>query len=161
MSWLTEIVSEPVAEFEVESVTVTPKVADPTVVGVPVIVPLAFSVRPGGGRRLLEYVHVVLPTAPAAVNCCEYAIPTVPPGRVAGDVIPMTFTVYCWLPELGLAPVTTALIVNVKLPADVSAPDGDMTPVAALKATPGGRLPADTDQVIPATKGLLPSVTVG
>jgi hypothetical protein len=73
----------------------------------------------------------------------------------------MMYTVYCWLPELGLAPETVALIVNVKLPADVSEPDGEMTPVAASRATPGGRLPADTDQVIPATKGLLPSVTVG
>ena len=73
-------------ELAPEFCACTVKDAVPAVLGVPVIAPVEeFSESPAG--RLPEtMLHV---TAPAAVRVCEYAVPTVPPGR---EVVVMTGT---------------------------------------------------------------------
>jgi hypothetical protein len=70
----------------VESVTLTAKLNDPALVGVPEIVPLAAaSVRPAGNApELMLQPYGVVP--PVACNVVVYAVPTVPPGSDAAVV---------------------------------------------------------------------------
>jgi len=62
----------------------------PALVGVPLIVPLVLtSERPGGSVPLLEKRQ--LPEHPLAFNVAEYALPTIPFGRLAGLILMSAF----------------------------------------------------------------------
>src|SRR5262245_40371055 len=112
--------------------------------GVPDSTPVdGFSVRPVGSVPVTDQVTV--PMAPVCVNVCEYGVPAVAAGMVAG------FTVIAWqlitsvtlrLP-MQLLP-SLALIVIGKLPVCVGVPDS--TPVDVLSVMPVGNVPV-TDQV--------------
>ena len=63
----------------------------PVCVGVPDSVAVAaLNVRPVGSVPVSD--HVIVPLPPVCVNTCEYAVPAVPAGTVAG------FTVMAWQP---------------------------------------------------------------
>jgi hypothetical protein len=64
-----------------ESVTFTVKVEVATVVGVPVIAPVPVLRLNPAGRVPAETLQVSVPAPPLAFSVCEYAAPTVPPGR--------------------------------------------------------------------------------
>src|SRR6266536_1690808 len=66
-----------VCGFGAESKTRTVNAYEPAVVGVPLIVPLAASDRPGGGAPL-EIVHVYGGTPSVTARAVLYAVPTVP-----------------------------------------------------------------------------------
>ncbi len=72
-----------VAAVPCESVTVAAKLEGPALVGLPEITPvLALRVNPAG--RLPELMlQVYGASPPAAASVCEYAVLTLPPGRVA------------------------------------------------------------------------------
>lgn len=62
----------------------------PALVGVPPIVPLVPPrERPGGSVPLLDQTHP--PEHPSAVSVAEYALPTVPLGRLAGLIVMSAF----------------------------------------------------------------------
>ena len=61
--------------------TVTVKLKVPGVVGMPVMAPVVtFKNRPEG-RMPVETLQVSVPLPPVAARGCEYAVPTMPPGR--------------------------------------------------------------------------------
>src|SRR3954467_4228170 len=68
-----------VADNDPVSVTRMVKLADPTVVGVPDIIPCA-RLNPGGSDPLAKD-HVYGGVPPDALSPCEYAVPTVPGGN--------------------------------------------------------------------------------
>jgi hypothetical protein len=79
----TEIEKVVVAVWAVgveESVTFTPKLAPPEVVGVPEITPLDERLRPAGREPELS-VQAYGGVPPEAARVAEYAVPTVAPGR--------------------------------------------------------------------------------
>ena len=64
-----------------ESVTRTVKVCEPSAVGVPLMTPDEFNVRPGGKVPTLTF-QLMGATPPDDCSVCEYADPTAPPGNV-------------------------------------------------------------------------------
>ena len=69
------------------SVAVIVKFDVAAVVGVPVIAPVApFSERPAGKLPAVT-LNVYEPVPPVALTVCEYAVPTVPLGNVAGFTV--------------------------------------------------------------------------
>ena len=71
---------------EEESVTCTVKLDSPAVVGVPLIVPLLFKLRPVG-KEPEANVHEYGSVPPEAVSAVEYAVPTIP---LVNDVVTIT-----------------------------------------------------------------------
>ena len=75
------------------SVAVIVKLDVAAVVGVPVIAPVAaFSDSPAGKLPALT-LNVYEPLPPVALTVCEYAVPTVPLGSVAGFTVIAAFMV--------------------------------------------------------------------
>src|SRR5262245_6903158 len=71
-----------------ESVTLMVKFAIPAVVGVPEIKPLRLRFSPAGSDPSPGGTdHVRVPVPPVAASCCEYTVPTVPPGRVVVVIV--------------------------------------------------------------------------
>jgi hypothetical protein len=66
------------------SVSVTPKEKDPAVVGVPLIAPVEFSVRPAGRPLVATQMYGAVP--PVAVSLVLYELPTIAPGSVVEPV---------------------------------------------------------------------------
>ena len=109
-------------DFEIvvlaESVTLIDSVNDPAVVGVPLMVPAAFNVSPGG--REVEGVHVYGAEPPEAVKTAEYGEPTSAGGSDAVTMlkaVPVTDTANRF--EVRLPGLTTLIgtspVVVVKL----------------------------------------------
>ena len=69
------------------SVAVIVKLLVAAVVGVPVIAPLAAFSESPAGRLPAETLNVYKPLPPVALTVCEYAVPTVPFGKVAGFTV--------------------------------------------------------------------------
>ena len=62
------------------SVTLTVNVKSPARVGMPVMLPTLASARPSG-KDPLTWVHVSVPTPPAAPSVTAYGVVEAPPGK--------------------------------------------------------------------------------
>ena len=123
------------------------KLAGPDEVGVPESTPALVSVRPAGSVPMVtENVYGAAPPLPVSVSA--YAIPSVPPGSVAGASVIVGQTgggaaamviEYEVVATQSFASV--ARIVNVDGPAVVGVPD--RTPVLE-SVSPAGRVPTVT-----------------
>ena len=69
------------------SVAVIVKLLVVAVVGVPVIAPVAAFNESPAGKLPAETLNVYEPVPPVALTVCEYAVPSVPPGSVAGFTV--------------------------------------------------------------------------
>jgi hypothetical protein len=128
------------------SVTFTVKLIGPVTlpVGVPVIAPVPpFNVKPAGSApTLIDQAYGVMP--PVAPSVWLYAVPSVPPGSVAGVI----FSVGALIAMPRLAPfvafvgVWESVTVAAKFDVPVKVPVGvpEITP-ALLKLNPAGKLP--------------------
>jgi len=86
---------------------------------------------------------------PVAARVAEYAVPTVPPGREV-VVIESGRPEITTIDRLAVAVIgglweSVTATVKLKVPTVVGVPK--MTPVEALRVSPGGSEPTDTDQV--------------
>ena len=134
--------SEAVADAAMLSVTLTVKLEEPAVVGVPEIVPAA-RLSPAGSDPLATD-HVYGGDPPLSVRPCEYAAPSVP--AVNAEVVmlnigALTASDRAALMETEVLSVT--LTVNVAVPVVVGLPD--IVPAARLR--PAGSDPLATDHV--------------
>ena len=122
------------------SAAVTVNVYVPAAVGVPPIAPVAaFRANPVG-RLPVVTLKASAPVPPVAVTVWLYARLAVQFGNVTVviDTPGLIVTVYAWL---AVCPnVSLAITVNVYVPAAVGVPL--ITPLAAVKLSPPGRLPA-------------------
>jgi hypothetical protein len=75
-----------VAEVPAKSITATVNEYDPEAVGTPLIWPPGDRVSPGGSRPD-DNDQKYGATPPVAVNVWLYAAPTVPGGRLAGEMV--------------------------------------------------------------------------
>jgi hypothetical protein len=80
----TLIVSLALALAFVESSTVIEAEKLPDAVGVPLMVPALLSERPPGKPLAVQLYGG---TPPVAASVAEYAVPTVPPGRVVVEIV--------------------------------------------------------------------------
>src|SRR5437870_2225847 len=113
-----------VAVWPAVSNTDTPKLNWPGAVGVPLRMPFAASVRPGGRYVNGTRVHVSAPVPPVVVNVFVYAVPTFP---VASGELPLieivvTFIVNCFAPKLAALPESAAFTRNWYTPETVGVP---------------------------------------
>ena len=117
------------------SFTVTTMVAAPGAVGVPVIAPAAEMLRPSGSPVAEKVSGVVPPDAPIEA---EYAVPTVPLGRLAVVMISgaaTTFTLNVFV--CGVLPGAESFTVTVTV--NVPAVFGVPAITGPLAVTPSGR----------------------
>jgi hypothetical protein len=127
-----------------ESVTFAVKSYAPTVVGVPVIAPLAASVRPGGNDPLpMDHAYGGAP--PVAARVCAYAVAAVPGGSepvVIFGGVGAGLMVICRAFEVDRLAESVTLAVKSYAPAVVGVPE-----IAPLPASvrPGGKDPLATD----------------
>ena len=153
---LMVIVSEAVAVRDALSVTRTVNVLDPAAVGVPAMV-APVSVSPAGSVPLAsDQAYGKLP--PDAASDCEYAVPTVPAGRV--DVVTVNegaAAIVMENPWVSFPPVlSVTLTVKFAFPATVGVPlitpDEDRVKLA-------GKLPPEIVQLTGATAPVAVSVS--
>src|SRR5947209_11703711 len=135
-------VSAAVAETDALSVTLTVKLLDPAVPGVPDSVPPAARLSPPG-KVPLATDHAYGGVPPDAARACEYAVPTVPAGSDE-VVIPkggaLMVSVSAAVAETDALSVT--LTVKLLDPAVPGVPDS-VPPAARL--SPPGKVPLATD----------------
>ena len=149
------MLSDAVADCEAPSVARTVKVLDPAAVGVPEMV-AAVRVSPAG-KVPLAIAQVYGGTPPEASSACEYAVPTVPAGRLVvltlkgGGAATLMDKAAVSLPP----PLSVSLTVKLAFPADEGVPL--ITPDAA-KDKPAGKLPAEMVQVTGETAPMEESV---
>ena len=126
----------------IPSVAVIVKLLLAAVVGVPVIAPVpAFNERPAG-KLPTETLNVYEPVPPVALTVCEYAVPTLPLGRVAGFTAIAGLMVTAYACEPVAPKPSVAVMVKFDVAAVVGVPV--IAPVAAFSDKPAGRLPPDT-----------------
>src|SRR5262245_46604617 len=131
--------------FASVAVTVIGKL--PVCVGVPdsVAVPV-LTVIPVGSVPVSA--HVMAPLPPLCVNSCEYGLPAVPAGIVAGSTVivwQLMTSVTARVPKQPFASVARTVIG--KLPVCVGVPES--TPVAVLKLRPVGSVPVSDHVMVP------------
>ena len=128
---------------EAESDTFTTKLVVPAVVGVPEITPWGESESPLGNADVLDKLHTYGGVPPLAVNVCEYAVPTRPPGTPVLEITKGTTTFISKL-TLAVAAATGSesctRTVKLLVPACVGVPE--ITPVDLLSVSPPGSEPA-------------------
>jgi len=136
------------------SVTVTVKFVVPEAVGVPEITPVApFKINPAGKLPVVTaQLYGVMPPVACKV-VFAYPEPTTPTGSEAEVVVTLNAATVivilnAWIAVLPLG-VSESVTVTVKLTGPVVVPVGvpEITPVAAFKVRPEGRLPVVTAQV--------------
>jgi hypothetical protein len=95
-----------VAVAEAASVTRTVKVEEPAAVGVPLKTPPADRSSPAG-RVPADTDQLFVPVPPVAVSVWLYAVPTVPAGSEAGEIV---------IPAAAFTVIVTVAVVLLRLP---------------------------------------------
>jgi hypothetical protein len=141
----TSIVKVLVASEPTPLLTLTVKVDEPTVVGVPVIVPvLELRFKPAGKFPAVT-VQVKIEGLPVACKVWLYAVLTAPTERMVVVIVgAATILIVNCLVAFGLTPLLTPT-VKVDEPIVVGVPV--IAPVLELRFKPAGRFPAVTVQV--------------
>src|SRR5205085_262509 len=118
--------------------TCTVNVAVPAAVGVPEMVPSAASVSPAGSAPTVT-VHALPPAPPVAARICWYAVPTVPPGRLAVETVSAAGAIAMLRDFVAVAfAASFTCTVNVAVPDAVGLPE--MVPSVA-RESPAGNAP--------------------
>jgi hypothetical protein len=115
----TVMLSACVAVAELASVTSATKLHVPAVVGVPDIVPLVLSVRPGG--KLPDCVQEYGVVPPVAVNAAVYVVPAVPVGSDVVVIVSGAALVIGVVENVATAALQFALLLSVNVPANIPA----------------------------------------
>jgi hypothetical protein len=145
----------------VESVTLTVKLKVPDAVGVPEIEPVeAVKLSPAGNEpELMLQMYGVVP--PVAASVAVYAVPCVPFDSelvvmlTADVVLESTVMLRAWVAVWAVGVVeSVTFTVKLNVPAEVGVPE--ITPLDAVKLSPGGRRPELMLQVY----GVTPPVAV-
>src|SRR5207244_323684 len=128
------------------TVTLNETVPEP-LVGVPLITPVAaFRVSPTGSVPVATVQLLYGGRPPAAVNCAEYAVPTVAFGSVVVVILTRAAMVIVNDCAVAVAPALSFTVTpNVKVPAAPGVPA--MAPLVAFKASPPGSAPETTCQL--------------
>ena len=126
------------------SATLTVKKNCPVAVGVPLNVPLAARLSPGGRYVNGASVHVSMPVPPPAVKVFVYAVATLPSARVKfpSMEIVVRSSVNCRTAKFALFDGSVARMRNVYVPAVVGVPLSSPSPESVR---PGGSDPPSTD----------------
>lgn len=114
------------------------------VVGVPEIVPELLNFRPAGKLPVVT-LQVMVPVPPVACSVVEYALLSIPVGRVVVEITSRGLTVMssCWVADIGVGAESATFTVNVDAPAAVGVPE--ILPEASVR--PAGNDPEATLQV--------------
>jgi hypothetical protein len=121
------------------------KFDEPAAVGVPPILPLELSDSPGG-REPVVIDHVYGPKPPEALSVAEYATPTSPFGSEVVVTEGRAIRIFTSIPSCAVADARAAserLTVKLKFPGKRGIPL--ISPVEALRESPGGKFPEAID----------------